>query len=165
MIGNKLPSKWKNIHGAWAVRVSKSNRITNSKVVKSIVTVAITLSLPPTDLIVAQDMATELLKVTGSETVGPIEKSESYPVINHSTSAAINSCILQLIEAILVDMDWATKKLKTFSLVGQRSTNLNESGENAPGLAFEENLYTRAEAVVKVLSLFVLMSLKGMYAV
>uniref|UniRef100_A0A2N9H7A5 Fanconi anemia group I protein n=1 Tax=Fagus sylvatica TaxID=28930 RepID=A0A2N9H7A5_FAGSY len=160
MIGNKLPSKWKNIHGAWAVRVCKSNRITNSKVVKSIVTVAITLSLPPTDLIVAQDMATELLKVTGSETVGPIEKSESYPVINHSTSAAINSCILQLIEAILVDMDWATKKLKTFSLVSQRSTNLNESGENAPGLAFEENLYTRAEAVVKVFSLFVLMSLK-----
>ncbi len=165
MIGNKLPSKWKNIHGAWAVRVCKSNRIMNSKVVKSIFTVAITLSLPPTDLIVAQDMATELLKVTGSETVGPIEKSESYPVINHSTSAAINSCILQLIEAILVDMDWATKKLKTFSLVSQRSTNLNESGENAPGLAFEENLYTRAEAVVKVFSLFVLMSLKGMYAV
>ncbi|KAM4126898.1 hypothetical protein ACJW30_02G049000 [Castanea mollissima] len=159
-IGNKLPCKWKNIHGAWAVCVGKRNHIMNSKVVKGIVTVALSLSLPPNDLIVAQDMASELLKVTGSETIGPIEMSESYPVINHSTSAAINSCILQLIEAILVDMDWATKKLKIFSLVTQRSINLNKSGEHAPGLAFEENLYTRAEAVVKVLSFFVLMNLK-----
>ena len=165
MIGNKLPYKWKNIHGAWAVRVGKRNHITNSKVVKGIVTVALSLSLPPNDLIVAQDMASELLKVTGSETIDPIEMSESYPVVNHSTNAAINSCILQLIEAILVDMDWTTKKLKIFSLVTQRSINLNKSGEHAPGLAFEENLYTRAEAVVKVLSFFVLMSLKGRYAV
>jgi Fanconi anemia group I protein len=165
MVGDKLPCKWRNIHGAWAVRVCKSNGITNSKVVKSIVVLAISLSSPPNDLILAQDMAVELLKVTGSEMDDPIEKSESYPLINHSTSAAISSCILQLIEAMLVDMDWATKKLKNLSWINQTSAHLNENGENSPGLAFEENLYSMAEEVMKVLSFFVLMTIKGMYAV
>lgn len=165
MVGDKLPCKWRSIHGAWAVRVCKSNGITNSKVVKSIVMLAISLSSPPNNLILAQEMAVELLKVTGSEMVDPIEKSESYPLINHSTSAAISSCIQQLIEAMLVDMDWATKKLKNLSWVNQTSAHLNENGENSPGLAFEENLYSMAEEVMKVLSFFVLMTIKGMHAV
>jgi Fanconi anemia group I protein len=165
MVGNKLPCKWRNIHGAWAIHVCKSNGITNSKVVKSFVTLAFSLSSPPNDLILAQGMAVELLKVTGSEMVAPIEKSESYPLINHSTSAAISSCMLQLIEAMLVDMDWETKKLKNFSWINKKSAHLNENGENSPGLAFEENLYSMAEEVMKVLSFFVLMTIKGMYAV
>ncbi|KAF5452322.1 hypothetical protein F2P56_027331 [Juglans regia] len=164
MIGKKLPCKWKNIHGAWAIGVCKSGGIRNSKVAKTVVMLAISLSSPPNDLILAQDMAAELLKVAGSEMVDPIEMSESYPLINHSTSSAISSCVLQLIEAILVDMDWATKKLRTFALVTQKNTHPNENGEHASGLTFEENIYSRAEEVMKVLSFFVLMTIKDTQA-
>lgn len=165
MIGKKLPCKWKNIHGAWAIRVCKSGGIRNSKVAKAVVMLAISLSSPPNDLALAQDIAAELLKVAGSEMVDPIEMSELYPLVNHSTSSAISSCVQQLIEAILVDMDWATKKLRTFALVTQKNTHPNENGEHASGLAFEESIYSMAEEVMKVLSFFVLMTVKGMYAI
>jgi Fanconi anemia group I protein len=55
--------------------------------------------------------------------------------------------------------------LKNFSWVNKKSAHLNENGENSPGLAFEENLYSMAEEVMKVLSFFVLMTIKGMHAV
>lgn len=90
-----------------------------------------------------------------------IEMTESYTIINQSTSTAISSCILKLIEAVITDMDWAVKKLKMFSLVLQKSIHLSQNGEEVSEFLVEDNLYLRAEAVVKVLSCFVLMRLKG----
>lgn len=161
MIGNELPCKWKNSHGTWAEGFCKSNSITNANVVKSVVKLAICLSSPPNDLFVAQSLAQELLKVTGSGCSDSLEVSELYPLINHSTSTTILSCILQLTEEVVSDMDWTIKKVKTFSLVTQKSIHVNHDEDHLSGLGFEENLYSRTEALVKVLSSFVLMSLKG----
>ena len=161
MIGGKLPCQLRNSHGAWAISICKNNEIRNTKIGKSVVTIAICLSSPPNDLAVSKDMARELLQVIGSEGDTPKEVSERYPLINHQTSSAISSCVLHIVEAVVVDMDWAIKKLKTFSLVTQKGIHLNQNSEESPELAFEENLYARAEAVVKVLSSFVSMSLNG----
>ncbi|EXC03954.1 hypothetical protein L484_007211 [Morus notabilis] len=159
MIGENLPCELRNSHGSWAISVCKAKNITNSKIAKSVVTLAISLSFPPNDLIICQDMATELLQVMGSKTCEPVRVSEAYPLLNHSTRNAISSCILHLMETFILDMDWAIKKLKTFSSLILRSIHVNTNGEHAPGQAFEENLYSRAEAVTKVLASFVLMSL------
>ncbi|KAL3577547.1 hypothetical protein D5086_019051 [Populus alba] len=160
VIGEKLPRKQRNSHGAWSIHVCKSNVIKNSKAARSVVALAISLSSPPTDLIVAQDMAKELLKVTGSETSNTEEVSGSHSIINQSTSTSIISCIQKLIEAIIVDMDWAIKKLNIFTLVSQKSIHFSQNEERITGLEYENNLYSRAEAVVKVLSCFVSMNLK-----
>ncbi|KAA8548947.1 hypothetical protein F0562_000631 [Nyssa sinensis] len=160
MIGNKLPYERRNFLGAWAVRLCKSSDVANSKVAKNVVMIAICLS-SPNDLVVAQDMAAEVLKVMGSvRSSSKLEMSETYPVINHSSNTAIASSILQLLESVFIDMDWVTMKLKTYSAVAQKGISLDQNGELAPGLALEETLYSRAEAVVKVLSSFVVMNLK-----
>ncbi|KAL6193735.1 hypothetical protein ACLB2K_034819 [Fragaria x ananassa] len=164
MIGRKLPCQLRNSHGAWAISVCKNNEIENTKAGKSVVTLAICLSSPPNDLAISQDMARELLQVIGSEGDAPEEVSQIYPTINHQTCSVISSCILHIVESVVVDMDWAIKKLKTFSLVSQKGIHLNQNSEESPELAFEENLYSRAEAVVKVLSSFVSMSLNDTQA-
>ncbi|KAM1742336.1 hypothetical protein ACFX12_012349 [Malus domestica] len=164
IIGCKLPCELSNSHGAWAVSVCKSNEILSSKVGKSIVRLAICLSSPPDDLIISQDLARELLQVIGSEGNEPVKVSEAYPVINHLTSAVLNSCVLHTIEEVIADMDWATKKLKTFSLVYQKMVHFSQNNEQSSELAFEENLYPRAGAVVKVLSSFVSMNLNDTQA-
>ncbi|KAJ9699622.1 hypothetical protein PVL29_005473 [Vitis rotundifolia] len=160
MIGNKLPCKWRIFHGAWAVRICNTSGITNSKVAKNLVELAICLSSPPDDLILAQEMAKELLKVMGSESSNPLETSETYAIINHSTTSAVASSILEFIESVIVDMDWATAKLKTFSPVTLETTSLDLNGGHAPAFSLEETLYSRAEALVRVLSSFVLMNMK-----
>ncbi|XP_043711857.1 Fanconi anemia group I protein isoform X2 [Telopea speciosissima] len=158
MMGNKLPCKLRNYHGAWAIDICKSNTIMNSKTAKSVVAFAICLSLPPNDLIVAQDMAAELLKVNGSGESDPVKKSETYPLINHSTKNAIGSSLLQLIESVVLDLDWAVRKLKASFAITQRC--LDQYGEKAPGLILEEAVYLRSEALVNLLSFFVVMNLK-----
>ena len=157
MIGRKLPCERRNIIGALAIQICKSSTMSNAKVAKSVVSLSLYLSSPPNDLVVAQDMAMELLKVIGSETTDPLKMSETYPVINQSTQIAIASALLQLIESIVADMDWNIRKLKTNLAAIQRGSN----GEQAPGLALEETLYSRTEDVVKVLSSFTMMKLKG----
>ncbi|XP_021291605.1 Fanconi anemia group I protein isoform X2 [Herrania umbratica] len=163
MIGHKLPCKWRNSHAAWAIHICKTSNTTDSNIAKSMVRLAISLSSPPTDLHVAQDMSKELLKFIGSNSSDSSQVSE-YLLINQSTATAVASCLLQITDAVIVDMDWATKKLKTALQVSQKSTHLNQNGEHNSGLVFEENLYSRVEAVVEVLSSFVLMSLKDSQA-
>ncbi|KAL0348653.1 UNVERIFIED_CONTAM: Fanconi anemia group I protein [Sesamum angustifolium] len=136
MIGNKLPEERRNLVGSWVTRICKSSHVSNSKVAKSLVLAAVTLSSPPADLDVAQNMAAELLRVVGSEDTDPLDISETFPVINKLTDAAIVSTILQ----------------KVFLF--------NQMRKVAPELAMEEMLYSRAEAVVKVLSYIVAMNLK-----
>lgn len=163
IIANDLPNKWRNSHGAWATHICKSNNITNSSVVKSFLKLSISLSSASNDLFIAEDLAKELSKIIGLDGSSSLAVSEFYPIINQSTSAAITSCILQLTEADIHSMDWAIKKLKTFSLVTQKCAYINDEGEHTSELAFEENLYSRAESVVKILSSFVLMNLKGKF--
>ncbi|KAL8484955.1 hypothetical protein ACS0TY_027311 [Phlomoides rotata] len=160
MIGKKLPEERRNLVGFWATQICKSCDVSNSKVAKCLVFVAVTLSSPPTDLVIAQSMAEELLQVVGSEKVGPLDISETFHVINKSTRASIASTILQLIESFIVDMEWITVRLKTYHTATQKGVSSNQTGRVAPELAVEEILYSRAEAIVKVLSHFFAMNLK-----
>lgn len=162
MIGQKLPVERRNLVGFWATQICKSSDLSNSKVAKYLVFLALTLTSPPTDLVIAQSMAKELLGVVGSENVGPLNTSEIFPLINKSTAASIASTILQLIESSIVDMEWITIRLKTYYTATQKGISSNQTDRVAPELAVEEMLYSRAEAIVKVLSHFVAMNLKGM---
>ncbi|KAG8369921.1 hypothetical protein BUALT_Bualt14G0063600 [Buddleja alternifolia] len=164
MIGNKLPEERRNLVGIWSTRICKSHHVTNSKVAKSLVFIAVSLSSPPSDLVIAQNMAEGLLKVVGSEGTDALDVSETFPVINKSTDAAIASTILQLVESNILDMDWITIRLKTYYMATQKGISFNQIGKMTPELAVEELLYSRAEAVVKVLSFFVAMNLKDTQA-
>ncbi|GMI64607.1 hypothetical protein like AT5G49110 [Hibiscus trionum] len=163
MIGHKLPSKWTNPHGAWAIHMCKTNNTTNSGIAKSMIRLAINLSSSPTDLLVVQDMLKELLKFIGSNNSNSSQVSE-YLVINQSTASAIASCLLQITDTVIIDMDWSTKKLKTASQVAHKTIHQSQNGECCSGFAFEENVYSRVKAVVELLSSFVLMSLNDSQA-
>ncbi|KAH6769676.1 hypothetical protein C2S52_014479 [Perilla frutescens var. hirtella] len=162
MIGKKLPEERRNLVGSWATQLCRRSHVSkNSKISKCLVSVAVTLSSPPEDLVIAENMAAELLQVVGSEgTDPPVNISESFPVISKSTSAAISTTILQSVESSIADMDWITIRLKTYYTATQKGISLNQTGKMAPELAVEEILYSRAEAVVKVLSHFAAMNLK-----
>lgn len=164
LISNKLPEEQRNLVGNWAKCICKTSKTSNPKAAKSIVSIAILLTSPPNDLIIAEDMATELLKVLGSES----ERGDSqvtldaYSIINRSTSAPLASLILDLVESVIHETEWVIMKLKIYSLPSMRAVLVNQNGEKDTRLALEETLYSRAEAVVKVLSSFVKMNLKGM---
>lgn len=161
--GKKLPSMYRKYHGSWAHEICESNCVKNPKVAKSLATISIRLSSPPDDATNAQALSEELLKFSSTETSDQMEVSEAYPIINKFTSVLLISCLLQLIEAFIADIEWAVKKLKAFSLSMEKQTCFGLQGEPAPdlGLVFEEHLYSRSEAVAKLLSSFVLMILKG----
>ncbi|CAA0817513.1 Unknown protein [Striga hermonthica] len=160
MIGNKLPEERRKLVGSWAMQICKCSHISNSKVAKCLVFMAVTFSSPPADFVNAENLSAELLKVVGSENSDPQDKSEIFPVINKSTAAAIASTILQLVESNVADIDWITIRLKTCYTVFQKGISFNQRGKVDMELALEEALYTRAEAVVKVLAYFVDMNLK-----
>ncbi|GER52172.1 fanconi anemia group I protein [Striga asiatica] len=160
MIGNKLPEERRNLVGSWAMQICKCSHISNSKVAKCLVFMAVNFSSPPADFVIAENFSAELLKVVGSENSDPVDKSEIFPVINKSTAAAIASTILQLVESNIADIDWITIRLKTCYTIFQKGISFNQRGKVDMELALEETLYTRAEAVVKVLAYFVDMNLK-----
>ncbi|KAL7144432.1 hypothetical protein ABFS83_07G012200 [Erythranthe nasuta] len=161
MIGNTLPEERRNILGSWTMKVVKTSHISNSKVAKCLVLTAVNLTSPPSDFIIAENMAAELLTVVGSEgPTEPLDMSEKFPVINKSTCAAIASTILQSVESTILDFDSIMTRLKTHYVATQKGASFNRSGETATELAVEEILYSRAEAVVEVLSHFVAMNLK-----
>lgn len=54
------------------------------------------------------------------------------------------------------------KRLKAYYTSTQKGASFNQSDKVAAELTLEEILYSRAEAIVKVLSYFVSMNLKGM---
>ncbi|KAM0001461.1 putative fanconi anemia group I protein [Helianthus debilis subsp. tardiflorus] len=145
---------WSNILGSWAIHICKSNNIANPKIAKSVVTLALSCTQAPNDLIVAQEMAMELAKTMRS----PSEKSEIYAIINRSTESAIATGLLQLVESVIADMDRLSMKLKT-CLAGAY-----KDGKHNPYFTLEETLYQRAEAVVELLSSFVVMNLKDSQA-
>ncbi|EYU43968.1 hypothetical protein MIMGU_mgv1a020892mg [Erythranthe guttata] len=168
MIGNTLPEERRNILGSWTMKIVKTSHISNSKVAKCLVLTAVNLTSPPSDFIIAENMSAELLTVVGSEgptgPTEPLDMSQKFPVINKSTCAAIASTILQSVESTILDIDSIMTRLKTYYVATQKSASFNRSGETATELAVEEILYSRAEAVVEVLSHFVAMNLKEIQA-
>ncbi|XP_051128385.1 uncharacterized protein LOC127249554 [Andrographis paniculata] len=160
MIGNKLPEERRNLIGSWIVRLCKRIHISNSKVAKILVFIAATLSTPPEDLFITKSIAAELLKVVGSENASPVDTSEIFPIINKSTDAAIASTLLQSLEPSIVDMDWIVARLKTYYMASQKGVSFDQIDKASPELQLEEILFSRAEAVVKVLSDFISMNLK-----
>ncbi|XP_024007670.1 Fanconi anemia group I protein homolog isoform X2 [Eutrema salsugineum] len=164
MLGDTLPDKFKQRHGSWAHQICRSCETSNTTVAKSIVKLSISLTTSPGDLCIAVEVAKELQNVIGLENSDNLQVSESYMVINQSTSASVTSCILQSIESAIVDMDWASKKLKNFYVVSQKNIHLNHDAEGTFGLALEEALYSMAESTVRILSSFVLMNLKDSQA-
>ncbi|KAJ0979783.1 hypothetical protein J5N97_015257 [Dioscorea zingiberensis] len=155
-ICKKLPSKIKVSHGNWVVTICRNSMIENPKVARSVVVLAIHLVSGPNDLILAHEMASELLKVMGSEDKEPIELSETFAIINHLTKTAIASVLLKLVESSLLDLDWAISKLKTYS-ASYHETRV--SGDRSNGSVLEEALYSRTEALVNLLSCFAVMNL------
>ncbi|KAJ0232275.1 Fanconi anemia group I-like protein [Hirschfeldia incana] len=164
MIGNALPDKSKQRHGSWAHEIFRSCETSNTTVAKSILKLAISFTTSPGDLCIAVEVAKELQNVIGLDKADTSQVSESYTIINQSTSASITSCILQLVDSAIGDMDWGTKKLKNMYVASQKNIHLNHDDESTSGLALEEALYAMAESTVKILSSFVLMNLKDSQA-
>lgn len=162
-IGTKLSRERRRSLGDWALHICKSFDVKNSKIAKSVFHFVFLLSPSPNDLVVAQDVAKELLKVMGSDTSTPLTKSETYPLIQQSTETIVASSVLHMIEPIVADMDWFATKLKSYLGANQKGIMLEEHDRQAPVLALEEVFYKTAEAIVKVLSPFLSMSLKGMF--
>ncbi|CAE6230013.1 unnamed protein product [Arabidopsis arenosa] len=163
-LGNNLPDKFKQRHGSWAHQICRNCETSNTTVAKSILKLAISFTTSPDDLCIAVEVAKELQNIMGLDKSDTLEVSESYMVINQPTSASVTSCILQLIDSAIVDMDWATKKLKNFYVVSQKNIHLNDDTESTVGLVLEEALYSMAESTVRILSSFVLMNLKDSQA-
>ncbi|KAF9605443.1 hypothetical protein IFM89_017462 [Coptis chinensis] len=162
MLGNKLPFNIRNYNGAWALNLCRTTALEDPKTAKSLLALSVYLSLPPNDLITSQEMASELLKVMGSEHCDPVETSETYPVISHATKSAIASTLLHLVDSIIVDVSWCITKLKTFSSFTRGAVSIDQQGdeEKSTALILEEALYLRSEGLVNLLSSFAHMSLK-----
>lgn len=138
--------------GDWAIRICETSNIANTKIAKNVVNLALSCTQAPNDLAVAQDMALELIKTTGSET---------YRIINNSTETVISSVILQFLESVLADMDRISMKMKTCFTSAYKGIQMDDNGIHKSHLTLEETLYHRAEAVMELLSSFVVMNLKG----
>ncbi|KAI3691576.1 hypothetical protein L6452_31372 [Arctium lappa] len=159
MIGNTSNVR-SNLLSAWAICICKTSNVANPKIAKSVVTLLLSCTGAPNDLIVACDMALELVKTMGSERQTLLEKSENYTIINRSTETAIASVLLQLAESVIVDMDRLSMKLKTCLTGACKGISLDHDGKQNPYFTLEDTLYQRAEAVVDLLSSFVVMNLK-----
>ncbi|CAI0467309.1 unnamed protein product [Linum tenue] len=175
IIGTKLPCQWRKPHGAWAITLCKTQPVRNPKVARTILELSLRLTSSPEDLNFAQDLTKELLKFNPLDKDSQLEEAEAssdrYPILNTATSSAVTACILQAIEADIAEMDWAVKKLKTLTLMDQKSIHLpatkdtdDDELHSSSRAAFENRLHSKAEAVVKVLSSFVLMRLKDSQA-
>ncbi|XP_026659001.2 Fanconi anemia group I protein homolog isoform X2 [Phoenix dactylifera] len=163
----KLPRQQKTYHGNWAGGICRSSSIENPNAARSVAGLAIYLMPAPNDLIVAHDMALELLKVMGSEDKDPEEISETFPIINHSTKNAISAMLIQVVECCMVELDWSVSKLKAISIVNLEFIGLKKKhqfGERLPGLKLEEALHSRSEALAYLLSSFLEMNLKDSQA-
>ncbi|CAI0466871.1 unnamed protein product [Linum tenue] len=175
IIGTKLPCQWRKPHGAWAITLCKTQPVRNPKVARTILELSLRLTSSPEDLNFAQDLTKELLKFNPLDKDSQLEEAEAssdrYPILNTATSSAVTACILQAIEADIAEMDWAVKKLKTLTFMDQKSIHLpaakdtdDDELHSSSRAAFENRLHSKAEAVVKVLSSFVLMRLKDSQA-
>lgn len=167
IIWRTLPFELRKLHGIWMMNICKKRKIINPKSAQNLVTLSLHLMPSTSDLIAAQDIASELLQVMGSEEKDPIEISRTYPFVNKSTKGAVSVALIQLIEHCLVDLDWCVSKLKAVSNLKHDfdlSTRDHQFAERLPGVILEEAVHSRSEALVYVLSFFAEMNLKDSQA-
>lgn len=148
--------------------ICRSSSIEHPSAARTVAGLVIYLMPAPNDLIVARDMASELLKVMGSEDKDPEEISETFPIINNSTKNAIAAMLIQVVDSCIVELDWSVSKLKAISIVNLEFIGLKKQhqfGERLPGLKLEEALHSRSEALAYLLSSFLEMNLKGMLCI
>ncbi|KAF3779325.1 Fanconi anemia group I protein [Nymphaea thermarum] len=150
LLGKILPCSLANSIGEWANHMCRTTNLANPKASQSLSAVAIYLSSSPNDLAIACNMASELLKVIGTEEEEPIKESKVYLTINNLTGNAVATLILHSVEYFLVDLEWAILKWKTVS----RDSSLH----------LEAAFCARAEAVVSLASQFAEMNLKDPHA-
>ncbi|XP_071730859.1 uncharacterized protein [Rutidosis leptorrhynchoides] len=156
IVVDTLSSVRSNILGSWAISVCKTSNVANPKIAKSLVTLALSFTQAPHDLVVAREMGLELAKTMMGSQPG---KSETYGIINRSTETAIASIILQFAESAINDMDRLSMKMKTFFV----SASYKDEKHN-PSFTLEDTLYQRAEAVVQLLSSILVHTLKDAQA-
>lgn len=167
-VGKKLAQEQRKLYGNWAVGICRSHKVENHSAARSLVLLALNLLPASDDLVIAREMASELLKVIGSEDKDPTDMSETFLVINHSTKNVIATMMMQLVEFSIADLDWAVSRLKAVSTFGHEFASPNgniQFGERLPGLLLEEAIYSRSEALVDVMSSFTEMNLKGIFLV
>ncbi|KAL8162244.1 hypothetical protein V2J09_013733 [Rumex salicifolius] len=152
-VGSKLPREHRTYLGNWIVSVCKSISVTDSKAAQSLVKLALALKAPPDDLEFALEIAAEMYNVASEES-SLSEMSGEYHILNSSTWTAIASSILQSIESVTSDLQWAGAKLKGYTVVTKSITLLDEYRDKIPRSALEQAVYSRAESVVKVLNPF-----------
>ncbi|KAF3779321.1 hypothetical protein EJ110_NYTH22786 [Nymphaea thermarum] len=150
LLGKILPCSLANSIGEWANHMCRTTNLANPKASESLSAIAIYLSSSPNDLAIACDMASELLKVIGTEEEEPIKETKVYLTINNLTGNAVATLILYSMEYFIVDLEWAVLKWKTV----WRDSSLH----------LEAALCARAEAVVSLASQFAEMNLKDPHA-
>lgn len=107
-------------------------------------------------------MAAELLKVMCSVEDVPIEESETYPIVNHLTANGIASELLQLIDSVLIELNWALSKMKLISVGNHKisgTEKVNKYWNSSSGMLFDEAFCSRSQSVVNILSYFAEMKL------
>ena len=87
---------------------------------------------------------------------------------NTLTACEIASELLQSVESVIADLDWALSKMKVLS-AGNCEISGTKKGfkfwETSCGMLFDESLYSRSEALVNLLSCFAEMKLKGKFSI
>lgn len=149
------------------MNICDNKKIVNPKSAQNLLALALHLMPSPSDLTAAQDIASELLQVMGSEEKDPIEISKTYPFVNNSTKNAVSVALIQLIESCLLDLDWSVSKLKAISNLKHDfdlSTRDHQFAERLPGFILEEAVHSRSEALVYAMSFFAEMNLKGLFS-
>lgn len=150
--------------GSWAESNCKSLKVTYNGAAKALLRICMCLIPPPDDLILAQTLSQELLKVIGTDEQEPIEISGMFHTINTSTKNCIAGLLLQHLETVLTDAEWLIAKLKLYP-----STKISDLFVDvlpqphfeASRLESEIALHKRLESIVVVLANFVQMSSSG----
>ena len=146
MVGRRMPEESREAHGLWAIDLCRISDWNNPTAASSLVDISIYLRPSPHDLTTAREMAAALMSVNSLEDHDQPEASETYPIVNQSTASVVTSCLLRLVDSVLVELDWSLLKLNALT---------------SEKLTLEEAVYSRSEALVNILSHLVQMNLTG----
>ncbi|PKA62238.1 hypothetical protein AXF42_Ash016030 [Apostasia shenzhenica] len=166
IIWRVMPFEQKNHYAVWIMNVWKNKNIVNAYTAGSVVALVLHIMPATNDLIVAQEIAAELLQVMGSEEKDPIEISEKFPFVNHSTKNAVAVALIRMMETSLVDVDWSVLKLKAAYNISHEFVDSrgHQFSERLPSLLLEDAIYLRSEELANLMSFFAKMNLKDSQA-
>ncbi|KAJ7296597.1 hypothetical protein O6H91_Y113100 [Diphasiastrum complanatum] len=161
LLASKLPPALMKQHGAWANLICKDHQVVNVGAARALGSLTVCLSISPEDLNIAQCIASELLRVTGSEESEAIDSSDEYPIVNSSTQNGLAGFLLQHSESILSDIEWLISKLKiqTVGRSSEMQSDSQDKSSNSSRVKLEDALHKRLESLVSLLSIFTNMNL------